>query len=277
MIRKIERLKALVFQLIGENTFLNSRLQDKINCPNKSLSINIKSGSSSYWPSTNTIFLGISDMIDCFNIMKGIKFESECRFSIIDKYLDFYYIRNRVKDVMVNLPTESECKDIEEQLTPLKFFEGNGTTTSEVLAFFSLAYFLYHEIGHFLFDELEPDFLKREENADAFAFKSIKSMCALEDEDVLLLGTFVGVVHVLCKLTYELEQEDKKHPYTVERLYNLFAIWKLKDDSCFWNLACNTIKKWCIKNGLPTEWDSNDEVTYKERFIKAYFLFRRIQ
>ena len=100
-------------------------------------------------------------------------------------------------------------------------------------------------------------------------------MCDIEYRDILLFGTIIGVAHVFWRLSYEQEKDDDKHPYTIERLYNLLILWEIGNDSHFWALTNIFIKKWCKQNNLSMEWNGDDSNLEKEKFIKAYTLFRR--
>jgi hypothetical protein len=197
----------------------------------------------------------------------------------VNKDYDNYCAKfEKCKGITINMPmTESECLNTEKLFSDTNFLKEKKMSIYDVLTVYSLAYSLYHEIGHAFHDKYIPESeaIKREIAADAFAYESVKSMCEIEDGDVLLLGTIIGVTHVFNKLSYDQEKDDEKHPYIIERLYQLLSIWGLNECSTIWELIIKIIRKWCEKNNLSMEWDNDNFNSNKEKFVEAYRLFRR--
>lgn len=277
---QIHTLITLMYQLIGDNRFLIDAMNSMIQRGDRLPSIELTyTAGSEYWHSTNIIIMGLSDVIDCYVHAQGFNFQPTPMINVNTDYDNYNAKFEKCKGISISMPmTESECLITGKLFSDTYFLKEKEMSIYDALTVYSLAYSLYHEIGHALHDkdipEAEP--IKREIAADAFAYEALKSMCEIEDGDVLLLGTIIGVTHVFNKLSYDQEKVDDKHPYTIERLYQLLVFWGLKDNSPIWDLIIIIIKKWCKKNILSMEWDNDNFNSNKEKFTKAYQQFRKI-
>lgn len=278
---QIYRLKALLYQIIGENRFILDALNSMKHRDGILPTIELAySAGSEYWHSVNKIYLGIKDIIDCYNIAQNFNLELSSKVALDVGYNDYRVRMEKCKGISVNMPMpDSECKQINNSVTSTNFLKNNYLSIHDALAAYSMAYSLYHEIGHAFHDKYIPEkeSIKREKAADTFAFEAMTSLCVIEDKDILLLGNVIGISQVFNKLSYCQEKDDDKHPYTIERLYNLLDFWKLDDNSPSWYLIGTIVKKWCIQNELSMEWDIDNSYSDKDKFVKAYLLFRRPQ
>ena len=276
---QIRTLTTLMYQLIGDNRFLidamNSMLQRGDRLP--SIELTYTAGSE-YWHSTNIIIMGLSDVIDCYVYAHGFNFQQTPIINVNSDYENYNTKFEKCKGITINMPmTESECLITGKLFSNTDFLKGGKMSIYDAITVYSLAYSLYHEIGHAFHDKyiLESKPIKREIAADAFAYEAVKSMCEIEDKEVLLLGTIIGVTHVFNKLSYDQEKDDEKHPYTIERLYKLLSFWGLNDSSTIWELTIKIIREWCEKNYLSMEWDNDIINSKRDKFVEAYKLFRR--
>lgn len=278
---QIHTLTTLMYQLIGDNRFIIDAMNSMIHRGDRLPSIELTcTAGSEYWHSINKINMGLSDIIDCYCFVHAQELNLKLTPKIIvDINYNIYSARfEKCKGISINMPmTESECIITESLFSDSHFLKGKKLNIYDVLTVYSLAYSLYHEIGHAFHDKdiPETDPIKREISADAFAFEALKSMCEIEDGDILLLGTIIGVTHVFNKLSYDQEKEDDKHPYIIERLYQLLSFWGLNESSTIWELIIQIIRKWCEKNNLSMEWDNDIINSNRDKFIEAYKLFRR--
>lgn len=277
----INRLKALIYQIVGENKFIIDTINSIKHRDGILPAIELTcSAGSDYWHSVNIIHLSIQDIINCFNIAQNFNLGLSSKVSLDVGYNDYRVRMEKCKGITVNMPMlEFECEQIINSVTKTNFLEDNHLSLHDALTAYSMAYSLYHEIGHAYHDKYIPesDSIMREKAADTFAFEAMKSLCGIEDKNILLLGNVIGISQVFNKLSYCQEKDDDKHPYTIERLYNLLDFWKLDDNSHFWHLTNTIVKKWCIQNELSIEWDIDNSYSDKDKFIKAYLLFRRPQ
>ena len=276
---QIKKLTALVYQLIGGNQYIIGAIDSIKRRGNNMPSIELTYTSGcDYWPSANKIYIGLRDIIDCYDIAQRYEFKRNYQFQIDTDYYEGRVRNEKSKGMEFYMPmTESEREIVENMISKTQFLKGCEINNTDVITIFSLSYSLYHEIGHALNDpnisETKP--IERELMADAFAFNAVKSMNDIENENILLLGTFVGVIQVLDKLSYAQEKKDERHPYTIERLYELLSFWDLSNNSIFWRFACDIVSTWCHNNNLSMEWNHNKSDSCRNKFIKAYNLFRR--
>lgn len=276
---QIHTLITLMYQLIGDNRFMIDAMNSMIQRGDRLPSIELTyTAGSEYWHSTNIIIMGLSDVIDCYVYAQDFNFQPTQIINVNSDYDKYSTKFEKCKGITINMPmTESECQITEKLFSDTYFLKEKEMSIYDALTVYSLAYSLYHEIGHAFHDKYIPEAepIKREIAADTFAYEAVKSMCEIEDGDVLLLGTIIGVTHVFNKLRYDQEKDDDKHPYTIERLYQLLSFWGLNDNSPFWDLTYNVVKKWCEKNKLPMGWDNDNFKSNKDRFVEAYRIFRK--
>lgn len=276
---QIHTLITLMYQLIGDNRFMIDAMNSMIQRGDRLPSIELTyTAGSEYWHSTNIIIMGLSDVIDCYVYAQDFNFQPTQIINVNSDYDKYSTKFEKCKGITINMPmTESECQITEKLFSDTYFLKEKEMSIYDALTVYSLAYSLYHEIGHAFHDKYIPEAepIKREIAADTFAYEAVKSMCEIEDGDVLLLGTIIGVTHVFNKLRYDQEKDDDKHPYTIERLYQLLSFGGLNDNSPFWDLTYNVVKKWCEKNKLPMGWDNDNFKSNKDRFVEAYRIFRK--
>lgn len=276
---QLEKFKTIIYQIIGDNKFILSALESIRERGDLLPSVELSDMSSSaFIPDTNTIQLSVPDIIGCFNLSKGCKINLYFRFFFNSQYFNCNVRSEKCYGISINMPlTRDESNHVEEMLYGSDFLKDEKTTQNDVVAIYSLAYSLFHEIGHALHDKYiaESKPLNRERAADAFSFEAVKSMCDIENIDTLLLGVFFGIIHVLDKLTPKQELDDTKHPHSIERLYALFDFWRIPDNSYYWLLAYKVILKWSNMNQIPISWERENSITYKDKFIDAYIHFRK--
>ena len=277
---QLDKLKTIVYQLIGENKFIVDALEYKILRENVLPSIELSDmRGSEYWPdNVYTIRLGVPDIIRSLKISKRWTFDLVYRFKIINLYSEYEYRQKNCFGIILNLPMGKDGqKIVEEQLKDSDFLKETKVTLCEVLTIYSFAYSLYHEMGHFLLDKFIPQTrpLCRECAADNFAFEALKSMKSTEEDEVLLLGAIIGIINVLDIRTPEEEKKDTKHPHSIERLYALLDYWKISDDSPCWRYSFDEVYNWCLKHNISITWMKETSITYKDKFTDAYSHFRK--
>lgn len=277
---KMEQLKkfeSIIRQIIGENKYLLYALTcikergDKI----PSVELSYVAGSC-FIQSSNTIKIGVPDILECYGLSK--KFNKGLVNIIgfkplLDKYKCPF---DSTLGLSVTI-SSAEHELVEKQIIESDFLKNEEVAPCDVLAIYSLAYSLYHEIGHALHDKYIPESkqINRERAADAFAFETLKYMQVKEDNDILLLGAFIGIIQIWEKLNFNQELEDNDHPHCIERLNSLLDFWGLGEDSCYWELAYKNVCEWCKKNNLSNKWDNDFSATYNERFKRSYNFFRK--
>lgn len=276
---QLEKLKALICHLIDNNQFILSSLKCIKQRGDLLPIIELSYLESCYISKPSKILISVQDLKDFYHLAKLCDIEQDGKLVINNlAYMNNHFHSEIFREIAVKMPmTKSECDIIEKKIKGFVFLNGGTTSIHQALTAYSLAYSLYHEIGHAFHNKYIPETApcKREFAADVFAFEGAKALCDGEDKDVLFLGTFIGVTHVFCKLSYIQEISDEKHPYTIERLCKLLDFWDLNDDSPFWDLTCNIVKRWCEKNNLSMEWDNDIINSKRDKFIEAYKLFRR--
>ena len=276
---QLEKFKTIIYQIIGDNKFILSALELIRERGDLLPSIEMSDMcSSAFIPDTNTIQVSIPDIIECYDLSKGCKINLTFRFFFNSQYLNYNVRSEKCFGISINMPlTKDESNHVEEMLYGSDFLQNEKTTQNDVVAIYSLAYSLFHEIGHALHDKYiaESKPLNRERSADAFAFEAVKSMCDIENINILLLGVFIGIIQVLDKRTPQKEIDDTKHPHSIERLYALLDSWRIPDNSYYWILAYKVILKWSNMNKIPIDWERENSKTYKDKFIDAYIHFRK--
>lgn len=264
---KLEKLKNLIYQIIGKNPFLLRSLEcieqhgDKL--PHIEL---VYQKSSSY--SDDTIKLGLTDIIECYFLANEYKSNLKNRIRINPQNDENTKRHRKCKGIYIEMPI-SKLDDVELNIMESDFLnDDENIKICDALAIYSSAFSLYHEFGHALHDKFIPKSqpIARELAADTFAFEAVMSMHEIEDDDVLFMGVFVAIIEML-KMQNNV---DDKHPHSIKRLYNLFQFWKIKDESLYWNHAYDAVIKWCDKNNLPITWGRKTFRTSKDKFIDAY-------
>jgi hypothetical protein len=273
----MDALKIIIFQIIVENKWLLTKLE-KIRIRDGELPFIEVSflNSDKYIQTTNTIILSLKDMLVSFRIAKLCKKEMSTRLIINSNYKDFQFRKEKCLGLFVDI-SRPECGIVQSKMNESQFLKRKPLKESDVLAVYSLAYSLYHEIGHVFFDKemLLSKQYDKEIAADSFAFEAIKSMQIIEEKDALLLGTIIGIAQVLIHRKPSEEDEDDKHPHSVERLYNLLDYWGIEDGSPYWELVYKIVSKWCKDNNLLVIWEKGTSLTYKDKFFDSYIHFRK--
>lgn len=246
---KIEILKAIIYQLVDENKYLKDAVN---NSGNTIVSIKIDSSGGCLGSSNSReVILGIKDVIETYIFIEEIKFDLcySIPFQFNDKYLKYEGCRS-IKNIIDVYITSPEVPLVAEQLNSSDFLSVETLSKLDTVVIYALAYSLFHEFGHILYDTKIPksEQLKREYKADEFAFQTIKAIPHADNAN--LYGTIMGISYVLNKMAPEIELKDKEHPHSIERLYVLLDSWGISDDSKFWELAYLIICKWNEKYKL---------------------------
>lgn len=273
---KISRFISLVFQLMGENDFIFDAIKSLYARGGNKPTIDIIPLNNSFADyKTNNIKLSLLDVIEAYE--KVIKLDSipRCNFLLDKGYGD--YCSDKCIRKFVEVPSES-CsveKDNTNLLEGTAFINDEIYTSMDVCTIYSMAYSLYHEIGHMIHDKYIPETeqIRREKIADMFAFRAIKSFNDKEHEESSLLGTFIGVTHILKMTTPQKEKEDVDYPYTVDRITSLLNYWEVPDESLIWELAYEEIKKWCINTSF--DWENETYNSGKEKYTNATKQFKK--
>lgn len=276
---QLEKFKTIIYQIVGDNRFILAALESIRLRGNLLPSIELSDmGGSVFMHDINTIQLSVPDIIECYDLSKGCDIDLNYKIIFNTQYSNSDVRSEKCLGISLNMPfATADCEVIEELFQKSDFLKWEKMAVCDVVAIYSLAYSLYHEIGHVLHDKYigESKPLSRERAADAFAFEAVKSMCDIENIDILLLGVFIGIIHVLDKRTQEQEIDDTKHPHSIERLYALLDFWRIPDNSYYWLLAYKVILKWSNMNQIPISWERENSITYKDKFIDAYIHFRK--
>lgn len=273
---KISCLTSLVFQLIGENDIIFDAIKSiYARGGNKPTIDIIPQNNSSADIDTNNIKLSLLEVIEAYERVITLDSIPKCNFVLDEGYGD--YCSDRCIRKFVEIPSES-CSvenDKTNLLVGTAFIDVEIFTSKDVCTIYSMAYSLYHEIGHLIHDKYIPETerIRREQIADMFAFRAIKSFNDKEHEESLLLGTFIGVTHILKRTTPQMEKEDVDHPYTVDRITSLLNYWEVPDESLYWELAYKEIKKWCINTSV--DWENETYNSNKEKYTNASKQFKK--
>ena len=222
---QIGKLKALICQLIDDNQFLvsmlNSIKQRGDNLPQIELTY-VKG--SFFSPDNNCIKISIPDITYSYRLAKLCINAENSSSTIKPIYLKNHSHCESFWEISVKL-SKAEEKIIEEEIRKTNFLRGDKANIIgfDALTVISIAYSLYHEIGHAFHNKYIPrsEPIKREVAADTFAFEAIKSRCNIDNDDDLFKGTFICVIQVLMRRKQIEEAADAEHPHSIERLYNL--------------------------------------------------------
>ena len=186
--------------------------------------------------------------------------------------MESYSIRNILN---VNIPSP-ELSLVSDKLEKTDFLKDGKPLAFNSYAIYSLAYFLYHEIGHIVHDNYIDECWQktREKAADYFAFEAIKNMNEI-DENKRLVGAIIGICQILFNRNPQEEEDDKDHSHSIERLFFLLDFWNIPDDSNYWKLAYKFICIWFEENNFRVTWERKTSKSFKDRFIDAYVYFRK--
>ena len=278
---KIEKLKLVLYQIVGENEFLLNALEVGLDQANVKLIVNIIYNRCSLASFKDmTVCLGVPDIIDSFDLSNtfNLRLDADDKYIINPEYSNYCSKENVRGIVDINIPG-ADKELVDKLLTDSLFLNDDSLSQIDTISTFSLAYSLYHEVGHLVHDKEidETQKVRREKEADLFAVKAIKSMC-IEDHsmnDARIKGAIMGIAQMLMYRTPQQELDDKAHPHSIERLYSLLDNLGIKDDSNYWELACIIVSKWCEKNKMADTWTKKTSVTYKDKFIDAYTYFKK--
>lgn len=278
--KKIKLLKATIYQIIGENKFLLDAIE-LVKSISKYNNIEIDivynrycSGSSD----NGNIVIGIPDIVDFHTIAKELfpNFSDTTDFVIETKYSDIRS-NDKIRNIVcVNLANR-EQELVFEKLESSDFFKSNKLSEYDKITIFALAYSLCHEIGHVLHDRyrLENEFFTKERVTDYFSFEAIKYISNNNNSDLRLKGAIIGIAQTLLYRSLQEEDDDKKHPHSIERLHALLDFWGIEDDSPYWELAYKIVLIWCGRNQEPVTWERATSISPKDKFIDAYTHFRK--
>ena len=276
---QVDYLKTIIYQLIGENPFLLETIdgvKEKSNWSCLEICIIHNrdcAGSSQY----GTVYIGIPDIVDSYEL--SLKYRDVLinydEFSLETKYSDFRSndcVRNKV-NVIIHSAVQALVSG---ELEKIDFLKKGRHSAFNSYAIYSLAYSIYHEIGHIIHDKFIECQNTREKAADYYAFEAIKYICKNNnDETNRLGGTIIGIFQMLFNRTPQEERDDKDHPHSIERLFLLLDFWNIPDDSSYWEFAYRFICIWFEKNILPITWERETSKSYKDKFIDAYIHFRK--
>lgn len=279
---KFELLKAVIYQVICENKLVIDALE-RLNQEERLSNIDISYLKGSICiSSTGTIKLSMPDIIGCYDLAINYELGSIEKFQFNPEYLKLGLCYQKSNGISINYASAEE-EIVSEKLNNTDFLtKGKDVTIAkfETIAINAMAYMLYHEIGHIVYDGVMEDScqIEKENKADEFAFEALKSMCNgnyEETNNVKLLGAFIGIAHILLIRTPQEEREDEEHPHSIERLYALLDYWGISDDSCYWELAYKVVGEWSAKNNLDMAWEKETSTSCKDKFMDAYTHFRK--
>ena len=272
---KISCLISLVFQLIGENDIIFDAIKSIYTRGGNKPTIDIiPQNNSSADIDTNNIKLSLLEVIEAYERVITLDSIPKCNFVLDEGYGD--YCSDKCIRQFVEVPSESCFVEKDKALLEGTAFINDVIFTSkDVCTIYSMAYSLYHEIGHLIHDKYIPktEQIRREQIADMFAFRAIKSSNDKKYDKSLLLGSFIGVTHILKKTTPQKEKEDIDHPYTVDRITSLLNYWEVPDESIYWELAYKEIKKWRIETSI--DWENETYNSGKEKYTNASKHFKK--
>jgi hypothetical protein len=278
-IKQIDKLKSVICQLIDDNQFIINMLNFIKQRGNLLPIVELTyTRSCIYNPTLDIIKLSISDIIDFYRLSKLCNNNQNLSDTIKPIYLNNHFHCVSFWEISVNMPLAEEML-IVEKMEQTNFLKDDKATKTELdtLTQFSIAYSLYHEIGHAFHNKyiLESEYIKREIAADAFAFEAIKSMRNHDNYDILLKGAFIGVIQMLMRRKQQEEVADEKHPHSIERIYNLFYIWGIQDDSYFWEQSFLFVCRWLKWNHEPMDWLVDSSLTPYDKFMEAYSRYKK--
>lgn len=276
---KLDLLIKTTYQVVAENYYLLGAIQ-KIKqlgiAAKVVIFINDDKGSLSNSKSGDIIY-GVKDLIPIYKLSKlySQAIDSKAKYIIDNNYSDYNNSKNIHDYISI------ECSSPEQQLVldsleEIDFLKEETLSLFDIVTIFSISYTLAHEIGHILYDNEIENQIERERKADSFAFESIKSMIKNDYIDnYRILGTFLGIAHVLLGRTQFEEQNDDLHPHSIERLFALLDSLELENISIFWELAYNVVYKWHNKYGIPLDWENPASYSFKEKMIDACHHYKK--
>lgn len=278
---KIERVKSIIYQIVGENIFLLDNLALLKNRDYPNLIVNIESdrGSDGSYNNGN-INIGVLDIVDSYNLSRELTNHSSFVNDNINKSNFFVSALNEDIRYLVNVGIPgSDVNLATKQLEDSDFLKQDEFSINDQLSIYSLAYSIFHEIGHVIHDVYIPksEAFTRERIADLFAFEAIKSLCKSDDamSDVRLKGAIIGIGQMLMYLPSEIEKNEKEHPHSIERLYSLLDFWGIPYNSYYWEYAYKIVQKWTDKNHIPIIWERESSRLFKDKLTDAYIRFRK--
>lgn len=270
---KLETLKAIIYQICDDSQYLKKSLKDK-GISHVSIKLSYTEGSLGSAQDLE-IDLSIKDIVETYAFLKRFvsNRDSIDYFQLNNKYSDYISSMDirTIIDVCIPSPYQSL---IVEQLNRFGFLSGETISEPDTIAIYAMAYSLFHEFGHVLYDNDMPESeqIKKECKADEFAFRVLKAIPCVGNAN--LLGTMMGISYVMHKLKPEVELNDKKHPHSIERLFALLDFWSIADDSHYWNLAYQVVCIWSGENSLPMTWITPTSISEKDKFMDAYLYIK---
>lgn len=273
---KTQLLQEGIFHLIGENHLLLDEIKRAFNGRKLGLVITPERSSGCSHDDYNgdeTIYIGIS-IIDniyllCHEILHGC---NDLEYEVYQGFFDINCPDNLFSfiDCSVAPMDENHVSNI---LETSKFLKDNCYSKTDIVSLFAIAYSLYHEIGHALFDKKYDIQIKREKHADEYAFWCLKSICDSSNDDVVVRyrqkGFLAGIAMMLFAQDYDEQKKDKDHPYTIERIYNYLRFIQADDNSELWKIAYGYIQQWVEKYNINVEWQNPSLSTYAEK-VREY-------
>lgn len=230
------------------------------------------------------------DYNDEYNIELGLKYFTELYGFCLRVCLEW---KLKILLPQIGFPNQSnnielcrKIKYIEDNIKPLAsrilddshFLKNRQESPIDFLTLLAFAYSVYHELGHVVCNKTTTIEFDREKKADEFAFIAMKSVGKSSNitNETRLLSIFIGISYMLLRRSHQEEIDDKDHPHSIERLYNLLDYWKIENESCFWKLAYYVVCEWCMQNKLSiSSWEKETSITHKEKFMDAYLQFQK--
>lgn len=282
---KIEIFKKALYQLVGSNQELTNKIKESNDEYDSILELVISDDkSSSAWYKLNKIILGIKMLPRLYQLCEDIsqKFDIKVCLGVDSKYSD--YEHDNIRELLSIYNNEVTDTPPSLILGSILFLSGNCEnklekvfySAADTLVLFALDYSICHEVGHLLKDDESKSPIEKEQYADNFAFHLLKEMYQKEmhiDEGLAnsrKIGTFLGIASVLYFRKPEEDNDDKGHPHTIERMYSMLNNWQVESNSLLWEIGCYIIGKWTDINGMLLPWDTDESLSYQDKFMCAY-------
>lgn len=265
---KKEKLKAIVSNIICNN---NSIL-DVISKSNRKFIVTINSDKNSRGSKSNChVILGTQNLITLSKLCNDFcnKFSLELK---IDRNV-FNYISN--DDIYI------ETYDLkEEELENIKFLDGEKIGPSEYLSICAIAFTLYHEFGHVMYDD---DFIfpiEKERKADIFALDIVKKKFSENprikiDQSPYLLGAILDTCLILEVCDPVLTEVSTTHPHPIERLYLMLEYFHIEPNSYLWQFVYDVVVSWINKHHISNTFEKDSSKSLKDKILDAYLRFKK--